>query len=199
MVLYLLIVAVFAVVTLGFNGLCALTLGLNFTWGAIWTVAGLGILLGVNLCLVLFMRCLPKKLYNPFAKIYQTQPWQTTFCIRLGVRRWKEKVPELGRLAGFRKDHVDSFEPAYLYRFLQENTFAEAEHVTGLTLSWVMLLLPWPYGLTVGIPYCLLGILLNGMSAMTQRYLRPKLIALYRRQLAKAERAQADTPTAVAA
>lgn len=195
MVLYLIIVAIFAVLTLGINGLCAATVGLDFTWGGVWTAAGLGILLGTDIVVVCLMRLLPKKLYNPLAKFYQTKPWQTTFCLACGVRKWKDRVPELGKLGGFRKDHLANLNPDYLFRFLREAAFGETEHLVSALMSWTIFLIPWPYCLTVGIPYCVLNIILNVMSAMIQRYLRPKMLAVYRRQLAKATRPSGEPAT----
>ena len=194
MVLYGLIVLFFAGMALGINGICAVTVGLDFAWGAIWSAAGLGIILGTDIVVVCSMRLLPKRLYNPFAKFYQTRPWQTNVCLALGVRRWKDKVPELGKLGGFRKDHLDNLNPDYLYHFLQEAAFGEAEHWVSVLMSWTIFLIPMPYRLTVGLPYCVLNIILNTMSAMIQRYLRPKMIAVYRRQKMKHDRQAANQP-----
>ena len=195
MVLYGLIILFFVGIALGINGICAVTLGVDFAWAAVWAAAGLEILLATDLLVVGAMRLLPKRLYNPFAKFYQTRPWQTNACLALGVRRWKDKVPELGKIGGFSKDHIDSLNPDYLYHFLQEAAFGEAEHLVSAMMSWTIFFIPMPYRLTVGIPYCVLNIVLNMMSAMIKRYLRPKMMAVYRRQKMKQDR-QAATNAA---
>jgi len=52
------------------------------------------------------VRLLPKKLFNPFAKRFKVFKWEKSFYQKLGIKKWKDLVPELGHLTGFRKNKI---------------------------------------------------------------------------------------------
>ena len=189
MLLYGIIIAIYVLISFIANGVCAFVLGYDLVNAVYWMIVTITALFGIDVVVVLGLHIFPKKIfYNPESKIYQTKPWQTNLFLKLGIRSWKERVPELGALGGFKKDKVYSFETDYLERFLYENCYGEAEHVvSGLASFLVLLYVPNIYLWTIAVPFAICNLMLNFMSAMIQRYLRPKLMALYRRQKRKNE------------
>lgn len=189
MLLYGVIIAIYVLISIVTNGVCAFVFGYDLVNAVYWMIVTFAALLGIDIVVVVGMRIFPKKIfYNPNRRIYQTKPWQTSLFLKLGIRSWKERVPELGGMGGFKKDKLYSFETDYLERFLYENCFGEAEHVmSGLASFLVLLYVPNIYLWTIAFPFAVCNLMLNWMSAMIQRYLRPKLMALYRRQKRKNE------------
>jgi len=125
---------------------------------------------------------LPERLFRPgkaFGRALQTRRWEDSgrFYRRLGIRRWKELLPEAGALyrGGFNKSRLISADRAHLERFLSETNRAELSHwLTFISGASFFLWNPW-----------WVGLFMMGYAAATnlpfiaiQRYNRPRLAAL---------------------
>ncbi|MGH9080172.1 MAG: hypothetical protein ACRDYE_08895, partial [Acidimicrobiales bacterium] len=93
---------------------------------------------------------------------------------RLGVRRWKGRLPEAGGwfAGGFTKAQLASRDPAYLARFVRETRRAELGH--WLAMAAAPGLLPWnpPAARVALVAYALAS---NLPCVATQRYNRARL------------------------
>lgn len=159
---------------------------LSFTLGEIMRCVFVSFILLfiIDLIVALIVRWfLPKKLTNPFLKIYTVHNWERKFYTKLGIRFWKDKIPEAGKLfANFDKSKVnDISDNTHLYKFMQETIYAENMHflsaIFGLFVVFVNLRL-WHL---VALPLIIVNAIINLMPVMVQRYNRPRLMAAYLR------------------
>lgn len=138
------------------------------------------------------VRFLPKKLFRYDNILFRTYKWEEKFYNFLHIKSWKEKIPEMGKTGGFAKNKVDKpKDKEYLEKFLQENCIAEFIHVNSVIINGLLFIfLPVEYHITIGIPIFLLAGYLNILPAFVQRYLRPKLLVLYKHAIRLEERAK---------
>lgn len=176
--------------------LVACTLGLNFGVPFLGAT-GLDVALAVGLTfLALFIvdavcaltiRVLPKKLVNPLHKIYHVAGWEKKLHLKLCVKVWKDIIPENGgSLAGFSKREVaDKSNNDYIFLFMQETVIAELMHWLSAIFSLLVIFIYTDIFVVVGLPLMIVNIIMNILPVIVQRYNRPKLMALYKRNLAK--------------
>ena len=149
--------------------------------------------------LVLIVGNLPQKAYNPTKKIYHVFSFETKFYEFLGVRKYKDKIPELGKqLSNFDKSKIDRpDDPKYIFLFLTENCKGSLTHVVSILWGFVsvipaIFIFPMPYILSMWLPAMLLNTTLHFISMSVLRYMRPRLLKLYNR-LKEKEHKQTQT------
>lgn len=138
----------------------------------------------IDMLCALFVRyCLPKKCFNPFLKIYNTGKWERRFYERIGVRKWKDKIPEAGKyFASFNKSEVvDMSNNKYVFKFMEETAYAEVMHVLSAIFTFLIIFLNLKASLVIALPLIVGNLILNVLPIITQRYNRPKLMMLYKR------------------
>ena len=118
-----------------FTAILGVLVGVNFlgaTDGEVLLVILLSLLclLIIDAVVALIIHKLPKKLMNPYKKIYKVFLWEKKFYHALGIRKWKDKIPETGKaLTGFGKSKVENMDDTdYLYTFMIETVYAEVLH-----------------------------------------------------------------------
>lgn len=86
-------------------------------------------------------RCLPKKCANYEKKIFTVSAKEKKFYEKIYIRKWKEKIPEIGHFTGFRKNKIaDPKSEEYLQRFLMEICYGEIGHFFGLFFGFAIML-----------------------------------------------------------
>ncbi len=136
----------------------------------------------------------PKSYYDPLKKRYACARWEKKLYTRLGIRRWKDKIPETGGLlVGFPKDRVlDMHDNEYIFKFMEETCYAEVMHVWSAVLGFAVLALcPSPLRLTAALPVALVNLILQLLPVAVQRFVRPQLLRIYN---ANARRAAGSLP-----
>lgn len=164
------------------------TIGVNllgFTDGFILrSVANTLLLLaGINIiCALCFQNLLLKKI-NPLKSYYKPHPWEEKLYLKLGVRKWKDKIPELGKLfAGFDKSQIgDMKDNEHVKQFIAETITAEYIHKSSALFGFIAVVGCLKTWFIVGVPLLLANIIINIMPVIVQRYNRPKLYMLYAR------------------
>ncbi len=139
--------------------------------GAAAEIAVSGITAGV-------CRLLPEKTVNVNAKRFIVSAKEKRFYEKLKIRKWKERIPEIGHLTGFRKNKiVDPKSIEYLDRFLLEICYGERGHFYSLFTSFLLVPLSplHPLFLPVSISVAVVAVALNIPSIMTLRYNSYKL------------------------
>ncbi len=198
MILYLIIVFITVAITVIFNMLLAYfnIIHVNMYFPMLYSmliVLALVAVDGICVCFVRFI--LPKKLFNPERKCFKVSSKEKDFLERWGVKKYKDRIPELGVLAGFKKDQVyDMNSPEYLYEFLRETCYAEVMHIISAVFSFVVIFMCYDYGwlmLSLATPLALCNVVLNILPINVQRYNRPRLEILYKRALRNKERLEA--------
>ena len=128
------------------------------------------------------VRLMPKKWFNPFSKKFKVYKWEKNFYQKIGIKKWKDLVPEIGHFTGFRKNEVK--EPTnneYIERFLLEICYGRVGHFSSFFTGFLIIFLfPFKYFVNFGLPVAIVNMFMNSMSWMILRYNYPKLIALYK-------------------
>ncbi len=140
-------------------------------------------------------RMLPAKWIRTESKVYLVSAKEKKFYEKLKIRKWKDKIPEIGHLTGFRKNKiVDPKSLEYLDRFLLEICYGELGHFASLFTSFLLLLLfpIWYLWLPISIAVAIVSVLLNIPSLLTLRYNSYKLRILRENLLKKERRAQGE-------
>ena len=120
---------------------------------------------------------LPDKWFEPDKKLYKVGKKERKLYEFLKVKKWKDKVWELGGLGGFRKNKiVDANDYNYLKQFIIESNKGIVIHWAGIVIGCVlMLIIPIEFILTVSLPVCVVNAILNIMPICVLRYNIPKL------------------------
>lgn len=128
---------------------------------------------------------LPKKWFNPYNKIYRVWNFERRLYENIGIKKWKDRVPEMGQLCNFKKDKIASInDNEYIFKFLQETCYAEVLHFLSAILGFaVIFVFPLKYMFYFTLPVAIVNCLLQILPIFIQRYTRPKLIKIYERNL----------------
>lgn len=138
-------------------------------------------------------RLLPKKWANHEKKFYRVSAKEKKFYEKLGIRKWKDKIPEIGHFTGFRKNKIaDPKSVEYLDRFLLEICYGELGHFISLFAGALTVLF---FPLThlwwaISIPVVFVNALMNLPSLFILRYNSYKLRFLRESNLKKQARAK---------
>ena len=156
-------------------------------WGAWLYVCGCSVM--ATLCVIavdgltaFLIRRLPGKWFRPGLALYEVSSKERKFYRFLGVKSWKDKVPELGLFTGFHKSHLAAPKDAtYLGRFLLESNYGVVIHWINALFGFLILAIPGLGGISCTLPVALVNFVLSLMPAMILRYNTPGLLRLYRR------------------
>lgn len=111
------------------------------------------------------------------------------FYEKIGVKKWKDKVLELGIFAGFRKNKLaDPNNNEYVARFITEANYGIVIHLFGMIFGFSIMAFYPKYALNFGLPVAIVNLFLNYLSFVILRYNLPKLRILYKRNARRAER-----------
>ena len=122
----------------------------------------------------------PDKWYKPHRKFYQVSKKEQRFYEKLGIKRWKDLVLELGALGGFRKNKLNGTSSQYMHKFMVESVKGMLGHIMDMIMGFaVIFVLPMKYALRIGLPVAIVGCFLNLLPTLVLRYNLPKLNAAY--------------------
>ncbi len=145
---------------------------------------------------------MPDKYFSADKTHFDPSPHCRKFYEKLQIRKWKDKVWELGGLGGFRKNKINEpNNPAYIEQFIIESNKGIVTHRIGYFVGFLgILILPFRYALTIGLPVALVNLFLNILPTMILRYNLPRLRALHKRltRIANANTATETPPAAIA-
>ncbi len=134
-------------------------------------------------------RVVPKRLFRGDRFPFRSFPWEKEGKVyqALGIRRWKEKVPDMSQIFPSlmpSKRVPDAATPAQVERMVQETCVAEGTHcVLSLLGFGCVFILKGVWGWVVSILY-LLG---NLPYILIQRFNRPRLMRILQLMQAKRE------------
>ena len=134
---------------------------------------------------------MPNKWFGVDNSIYRVSEWERDLYKRLQVRRWKDKVWELGGLGGFSKKTLrEPDNPAYIERFIIECNKGVLTHRLSYPVGFLaMLTLPNACAFTIALPVAIVNLFLNILPTLALRYNTPMLQAALKR-LKRKERAR---------
>lgn len=136
---------------------------------------------------------LPKHWFAVDKKFFVPTKKKCLFYERLGIKKWKDKVLELGGFSGFHKNKLgDVNNIEYVSRFIVEANYGIIVHVACIIFGFIVIFIfPLKYWLCFGFPVAVVNAFLNLLPLIILRYNLPKLHSLYqfniRRQVKKKE------------
>jgi hypothetical protein len=134
----------------------------------------------------------PKLNYQ--SKYFTVSLKQTRILKRFGVKKFKDYLPDLGFLAGFKKGRIaEPKNPEYLLKYIKESCDGELGHLLGAVFGFGLIFIyPLHYWLCFGLPVALINMVLSIMPVMALRYNRYALMLVYQRMV-RQQNAEAKT------
>lgn len=148
----------------------------NITVAMLFSVlieAGIGALIATIVC-----KILPDKWFSDKVKIFNVSKREYNFYVNvLKIKKWKDKVLDLGQLNGFKKDKLEEdVNVDYLKKFVVECNSGFVEHFLSIIFgSLVIFLYPPHLRLTMGVPTIIINFIINYMSVAILRFNVPRL------------------------
>ncbi|MBO4979928.1 MAG: hypothetical protein J6D16_05925 [Clostridia bacterium] len=139
--------------------------------------------------LALLINKMPDEWFGVDTPLYHVAPWERSLYKKLQVRKWKDKIWELGGLGGFSKKELkEPSNPKYIEKFIIECNKGVLTHRLSYPIGFLaMLTLPGVCALTIALPVALVNLYLNILPTLALRYNTPMLQAILRRMERKAE------------
>lgn len=184
MVLYLSIILISMIIISVLN-ICLGTGFLGYSVGEVICWVCLSVLCEIIIDLILAGLCqkFSEKSMSPDKRFFNVNKKERKFYEKLGIKKWKDKVLELGALGGFRKNKIkDSNSPEYLYRFLIESNKGIMTHILNILFGpLVIFCIPLKYWLVISLPVIIVNTFLSLLPIFILRYNIPKLKVAYER------------------
>ena len=126
---------------------------------------------------------LPNKWFGMDKKCFEVSKQSQKFYEKLKIRKWKDKVWELGGLGGFRKNKINEPDnPEYIERFIIESNKGIVTHRIGYFVGFLgVFLFPLKFAFVIGVPVAVVNLFLNILPTMVLRYNIPKLMTAHKR------------------
>lgn len=126
---------------------------------------------------------LPDRWFAINKKCFQVSKREQRVYEKLKIRKWKDRVWELGGLGGFRKNKLLKPNcPEYIEQFIVESNKGIVTHIIGYFAGFLAIfILPFKFALSICVPVALTNLLLNVLPVMILRYNVPKLTLLHKR------------------
>ncbi len=146
--------------------------------------------IGVDAIFAFVIRRLPSKWFKKDNGIFKIFKWERKYYEKIGIKKWKDKVPEWGKLTSFSKSKLENpNDNEYVSRFLLECRYGEVIHLLGMILGFLIIfILDLKFCLNFAIPVAIVNAVLNYPSYAILRYNRPKLLVLFERNRRLEER-----------
>ena len=157
----------------------------------IFTVGFVFAVLVVDAIVAFIIRKMPESWFQKDKGIYKTGEKELKFYTLLKVQKWKEFVPELGNLSGFRKNKVVSpFDNEYISRFILEARYGIAIHFYSVPTSFLILLGDWKMytgqsnlWLTIALPVAIVNAILILLPMFILKYNLPRLLRIHQNNI----------------
>jgi hypothetical protein len=124
-----------------------------------------------------------KKKLNTKSKFFVVSKKEKNFLQKLGIKKYKAYLPDLGKLGGFAKNKIeDPNSKEYIGAYILESCAGEITHIISLVLGIVIIFIfPLKYMMCFGFPVFVVNFFLNLMPIMALRYNRYQLSVVYAR------------------
>lgn len=151
------------------------------------TVSTVSIIIIDLIFALIVRRFLPAKWFSENVTWFVAGKKERKFYDFIGIKKWKDKVIELGALSGFRKNKIA--EPnglEYIKRYIIEANFGIVVHIADIIFGFLVIFIyPLKFWYCFGLPVSLVNALLNLLPMFILRYNLPKLHKLYSFNLKK--------------
>ena len=133
--------------------------------------------------LAIIINKMPDRWFAIDNPLYHVSEWERNLYKKLKVRRWKDKVWELGGLGGFSKKSLKSpDDPVYIEKFIIECNKGVLTHRLSYPIGFLaMLTLNGVCVFTVALPISAVNLFLNILPTLALRYNTPMLKSVLQR------------------
>lgn len=131
---------------------------------------------------------LQKKHFHPDGKYFIVSVAERRRLEKLGIKRLKKLVPDLGGIVKFPKGKI--LEPGskeYVYLYLKESCSGEAGHIAGMILGFLIMLIFPRFWFCIGLPVAIVNLVLSFLPVLVLRYNRHSLNNIYNRLVKRDE------------
>lgn len=162
-------------------------------------LAAVGIIIIDGIYATIVRRCLPEKWFDHTVTFHDASKKECKFYEKIGIKKWKDKVLELGMFTNFSKKNISNPDIAFLERFILENNYGYWCHLADCFLSFVLFFFyPREYWVLFPLPAFIINFILNLLPVMILRYnnnrlKRTRIVLLKKEEKAKA--AETETTT----
>lgn len=138
---------------------------------------------------------LPEKWFGGDKVGFAAGKKEARFLEKTGIKKWKDKIPELGMFTAFRKNKIsDPKNNEYVKRYILEANYGVAIHAASMFAGFAIIFLAPTYKWCLGVPVAIVNVVYNGLSLAILRYNLPKLHRLYKiNEKAAARRVKAES------
>ena len=158
---------------------------IGFYWYIIAIVAYIVLAVIFDGIVAFIIRKLPEKWFDENKKIFTLSKKEKKLFEFLGIKKWKDYVPDLGSFTNFSKGKIEQPKSnTYLKRFMLEASYGIIIHYVSVPISYLLLLINYPNTtlfLTVGLPVAFVNSILILLPALTLKYNLSKIKVLYKR------------------
>ncbi len=133
--------------------------------------------------IAIVIKMLPNRWFGVDNPLYLVTKAEKNLYKKLRVRRWKDKVWELGGIGGFsKKALLDPNNPSYIERFIIECNKGVLTHRLSYPVGFLaMLTLTDLCALTIALPVAIVNLFLNILPTIVLRYNTPSLQLILKR------------------
>ena len=185
MILYLSIILVYVVFLSAINVGCGFnSIPPSYTILIIFIAPVIEII--IDGLVAVLVHSLPNKWFEIDSKFYKVSDRERKFYEKIKIRKWKDKVVELGSLGGFsKKEFKSGNDIEYIKKFLIESNKGVVNHIlsciAGFLIIWIYS--PFDCVFSISLPIAIMNLILNIPSTFILRYNTPKLLVAYKRLL----------------
>lgn len=146
----------------------------------IFLAALVGIILINALIAIICCKLFPDKWFLNDSRFFMSSKKECRFYEKLGIKNWKDRVLELGKLNNFRKNKInDPNNPKYVEKFIIENNKGFLDHFISIIVCFLAIfIMPMKFWLPMALPLAIASFLLNVMPLFVLRYNMPRLKTL---------------------
>ncbi len=186
MKLYLSIIGISVAVISAANILCDTASWYYVVIAVIWCTA---LQFALDGFIAILINKMPNKWFGVDKAAYNVSIREQELYKKLKVRRWKDRVWELGGLGGFSKKSLkEPTNPEYIERFIIECNKGVLTHRLSYPIGFLaMLTLSGICSLTIALPVACVNLFLNVLPTLVLRYNTPKLHSVLTRMKRKAQ------------
>lgn len=156
--------------------------GYDVLYCVLAVVFGAFAVVSIDVIVALAVKAMPEKWFSRDSKFFVMSKKERKLFEKLGIRRWKTHVPDMGVLGGaVRKSRMMSLtDNDYIARFLLESAYGQVIHILAAVMGYGLVpLYPLEYWYCFGLPIAVINCVLNCMSLFVLRYNFGRLKALY--------------------
>ncbi len=149
----------------------------------LWTVVStVSVIIIDGIFATIVRRLLPKKYFSADRKGFCAGKKERKFYETIGIKKWKDKVLELGVFTSFRKNKIlDPHSLEYVERYVVEANYGIICHLAGIIFGiGAVFCCPKQLWLTVGVPVVFVNTVLSALPIFILRYNLVKLHVLRR-------------------